>query len=442
MNKKAKKNAWEIHENHTLCLQSALGIGCKVVNIGPEDIIEGRVHLVLGLLWQIIKTGLLQEINLMTHPELVRLLQPGEELADLLKLPPEQLLLRWVNYHLERAGWARRVSNFSGDIKDAENYAVLLSAIAPHLCDRAPLSIADVTERAEAVLVNADKLNCRKFVTAKDVVSGNAKLNLAFVANLFNTHPALEPITAEEEKMYAEMMDFDSSGTREERAFRMWMQSLGLEVNNLFEDVRDGVLLLKLFDAIEPGIVSWKQVNMTCKNKFKKVENCNYVVVLGKQCKFSMVNIGGTDIVDGNKKLVLGLVWQMMRHDIVRTLKEIGGGKEVTDADLVKWANESVAAARKPFTMANFKDASLASGVFLCNLAACVESRTVDLEMVTPGVSSEEKELNAKYAISVARKMGATLFCSWEDLVEVNSKMIMTFVASLKLVQQRKAKKA
>ena len=39
----------------------------------------------------------------------------------------------------------------------------------------------------------ADKLGCRCFVSATDVVKGNEKLNLAFVANLFNHYPGLEP---------------------------------------------------------------------------------------------------------------------------------------------------------------------------------------------------------------------------------------------------------
>ena len=46
--------------------------------------------------------------------------------------------------------------------------------------------------RAESMLKEADKIKCRAFITSKDVVKGNAKLNLAFVANLFNTYPALE----------------------------------------------------------------------------------------------------------------------------------------------------------------------------------------------------------------------------------------------------------
>lgn len=49
----------------------------------------------------------------------------------------------------------------------------------------------DDMKRADAMLQQADRLGCRQFVTPADVVSGNPKLNLAFVANLFNKYPAL-----------------------------------------------------------------------------------------------------------------------------------------------------------------------------------------------------------------------------------------------------------
>ena len=49
----------------------------------------------------------------------------------------------------------------------------------------------DDLKRAESMLQQADKLGCRQFLTPADVVSGNPKLNLAFVANLFNKYPAL-----------------------------------------------------------------------------------------------------------------------------------------------------------------------------------------------------------------------------------------------------------
>lgn len=47
-------------------------------------------------------------------------------------------------------------------------------------------------KRAECMLDQADRLGCRQFVMPADVVRGNPKLNLAFIANLFNKYPALK----------------------------------------------------------------------------------------------------------------------------------------------------------------------------------------------------------------------------------------------------------
>lgn len=47
-----------------LALNSASAIGCHVVNIGAEDLKEGKPYLVLGLLWQVIKIGLFADIEL------------------------------------------------------------------------------------------------------------------------------------------------------------------------------------------------------------------------------------------------------------------------------------------------------------------------------------------------------------------------------------------
>lgn len=427
INVKKKKNPWEVNENQILAINSAKGIGCSTVNIGPKDLIDGRAHIVLGLVWQIIKIGLLQDINLKEHPELVRLLKEGETLQDLLKLSPEELLLRWVNYQLEQAGSKKRVKNFTSDIKDSEAYTVLLKQIAPNnQCDDSPLKETDPTQRAEKMLQQADKIQCRKFVGPKDVVNGNPKLNLAFVANLFNNYPALAPINKEDYD-FAELLDFDSEGTREERAFRFWIQSLGLDCNNLFEDMKDGVLLLKVFDKVQPGIVDWKKVNLTPKLKFHKLENTNLAVELAKQLKFSTVNLSGVDIHDGNKKLILGLIWQLMRQNLLNILKDLGGGKALNDEDIVKWANAKV----EKLKIDSFKDPSLRTGAYLCWLCHAVNSRSCNPEMITPGESEKDAEQNAKYAISVARKIGATVFLLWEDIVEVKPKMILSFVGAL-----------
>jgi plastin-1 len=140
-------------------------------------------------------------------------------------------------------------------------------------CNKNALKEPDLNKRAEMVLENAAKLNCRKFLKPRDIVAGNPKLNLAFVANLFNTHPGLEPLTEEERGKLEEWL-FASEGTREARAFALWINSLGIDpfVHNLFEDLRDGLVLLRVMDKINPGCVDWSKVNTKEPlNKFKKV---------------------------------------------------------------------------------------------------------------------------------------------------------------------------
>ncbi|GET01734.1 putative fimbrin [Rhizophagus clarus] len=258
---KGKKiNKFKMTENNNLVIFSAKGIGCNVVNIGSADLIEGREHLILGLIWQIIKIGLLNKIDIKLHPELYRLLEDDETLEQFLKLPPDQILLRWFNYHLKAAKWDRRVTNFSKDVKDGENYTVLLNQLKPEVCSRDPLNEPDLLERAEKILQNAEKLGCRKYLTPKALVAGNPKLNLAFVAHLFNTHPCLDPLDEEEK---AELEEFDDSDDREARVFALWLNSLDVTpaVNNLYEDVKDGLILLQAFDKVVPNIVNWKKVN-------------------------------------------------------------------------------------------------------------------------------------------------------------------------------------
>lgn len=421
-----------------LVINSAKGIGIKVVNIGAGELMDGpkHPHLVLGIVWQLVKLQLLNSINLKQHPELMRLLEDGEDLEDLLRLPPEQLLLRWFNYHLKNAGAQKRVKNFSGDVKDSEAYTILLHQIAPGTCDDKALRENSKKKRAGMVLNNAKKLDVEAFITPNDICKGNPRLNLAFTAAIFNQCPGLDPL--EEEELEKIGLDEDEEGSREERAFRMWMNSLGIDdfyINNLYEDCADGVKLLKVIDAVEPGIVYWKNVYKKPKNKFKKLANCNYAVVLGKQMKFSLVGIGGEDIVNRNKKLLLAFVWQLMRYHTLKYLKAVQakrfGGKDVTDEMMIKWANKKVKGAGKCSRMKSFRDKSLGSGVFFLELLAAINSKVLDDEYITEGSNPEDALLNAKYSISVARKLGAVVFLIPEDIVDVKPKMILTFVASI-----------
>ena len=427
-------NAFQMTENNNIVIQSAKAIGCSVVNIGPQDLTDGREHLILGLIWQIVRRGLLSKIDLKHHPELFRLLEEGEELDAFLKLPPDQILLRWFNYHLKAAQWGRRVSNFSKDVSDGENYTVLLNQIKPDACDKRPLQEQDLITRAEMVLQRADAIGCRKYLTPGSMIAGNPKLNLAFVATLFNAWPSLEPV---EDAPPLEVEDFDAEGEREARVFTLWLNSLDVQpgIFHLFEDLKDGNILAQAFDKVAPGSINWKRVSKPREgqelSRFKMVENTNYAIEVARANNLHIVGIQGADITDGAKTLTLGLVWQIMRMNITKTLAELSrSGKSVSDLEILNWANGRVKAAGKS-PVRSFRDPSLANAKFFLDLLDTMRKGIVDYSLVTNGNTEEECKLNAKLAISIARKLGALIFLVPEDIVELRQRLILTFVGSL-----------
>lgn len=440
--KKKVLNNFQMSENANIVINSAKAIGCVVVNVHSEDIIDGKEHLILGLIWQIVRRGLLSKVDIKLHPELYRLLEDDETLEQFLRLPPEQILLRWFNYHLKNAGSQRRVNNFSKDISDGENYTVLLNQLQPESCDLGPLKTSDLLTRAEQVLNNAEKIGCRKFLTPTSLVAGNPKLNLAFVANVFNNYPGLDPI---EEHEKPEIEEFDAEGEREARVFTLWLNSLDVDppIVSLFEDLKDGLVLLQAYEKVLPGSVSFKHINKKPANgnelsRFKALENTNYGVEIGKANSFSLVGIEGSDIVDGNKLLTLALVWQLMRRNITNTLSLLSndGNQNLTDGDILKWANSQVVKGGKNYTIRSFKDSSLCNSVYLLDVLNGMKPGYVDYDLVHQGsnLSEDEKYANAKLAISIARKLGALIWLVPEDINEVRSRLILSFVGSLMCV--------
>ena len=61
------RNKFHMTENNNLALNAAKSVGLKVVNIGSADLMEGRPHLVLGIVWQIVKMSLLAKVCLLPN---------------------------------------------------------------------------------------------------------------------------------------------------------------------------------------------------------------------------------------------------------------------------------------------------------------------------------------------------------------------------------------
>lgn len=146
-------------------------------------------------------------------------------------------------------------------------------------------------------------------------------------------------------------------------AYRNWMNSLGVSpyVNWMYSDLADGLVIFQLYDIINPGVVTWPKVHKKFNRMRKfmeKLENCNYVVELGRKQSFSLVGIAGQvnywpligqlskfwlltgqDICDGNETLTLALVWQLMRAytlNMLSTLPQATKNGKVVESEILK----------------------------------------------------------------------------------------------------------
>jgi len=441
INKGKTVQIFKQHENLTLARNSASSVGVVVVGVDSHNIRSEKkqCYLVLGLVWQLIRMHLFRQININEVPGLVNLLREGETLADLMKLGPEEILLRWVNYQLEKEGSERRAKNLTTDIKDSEIYTDLLHQIAPKDAgvNKTAMQKSDLVERAGVMLDQADKIGCKQFVTPKDVKNGHEKLNLAFVANLFNTHPHLDPP--------AEDLDIIEE-TREEKTFRNWMNSLGVSprVNYLYSDLSNGLILFQLMNFIKPGTCDMKKVVDKVKldslapqkQHFEMLTNCDYAIECGKKLDCKLVGIGGSDLKEGHQMFTLAFVWQLMRAYTLSLLAKLSAdGKPVKEAEIIEWTNNKLSEGGKSTQIRDFKDKANRTALPIIDIVDIMKPGTINYEFVKTGSSLSDEDCfsNAKYAVNMARKIGAPVYALPEDISEVNDKMVMTVYASLML---------
>lgn len=116
INTKTTMNAFQVKENLQMGIAACKGLGVKMIGMGAQDFIAKTPHLVLTFVWQSLRLCLSKRLNLKDTPEIIRLANEGEDLKDLNKLKPEDLLIRWINFHLKEAGQDRRVSNLGADL--------------------------------------------------------------------------------------------------------------------------------------------------------------------------------------------------------------------------------------------------------------------------------------------------------------------------------------
>ncbi|CAN7945187.1 unnamed protein product, partial [Ixodes pacificus] len=81
-------------------------------------------------------------------------------------------------------------------------------------------------------------------------------------------------------------------------------------VNDLFQDFRDGTRLLTLLEVLCGQELKREKGNL----RVHHINNVSRALQVLEANNVKLVNISTNDIVDGNPKLTLGLIWSIILH--------------------------------------------------------------------------------------------------------------------------------
>ncbi|KAF5308651.1 hypothetical protein FQR65_LT06112 [Abscondita terminalis] len=219
----------------------------------------------------------------------------------------------------------------------------------------------------------------------------------------------------------------------QKKTFTKWMNSFlqkaRMEVEDLFVDLADGKKLLKLLE-----IISGEKLAKPNSGKMRvhKIENVNKSLAF-LHTKVRLESIGAEDIVDGNPRLILGLIWTIILRFQIQEIEidvdeenESSEKKSAKDA-LLLWAQ------RKTHGYANVHitdfTTSWRSGL---GFNALIHSHRPDLFDYDSLIPHKHID-NLNHAFDVAsNELGIPSLLDAEDVdnTRPDEKSIMTYVAS------------
>ncbi|KAI4501477.1 hypothetical protein M0802_003354 [Mischocyttarus mexicanus] len=112
-----------------------------------------------------------------------------------------------------------------------------------------------------------------------------------------------------------EVVYIDEREDVQKKTFTKWINSQLLKnqhepISDLFVDLRDGNRLLSLLEVLTSKVYKRERGRM----RVHHLNNVNKALQILEQNNVKLVNISSNDIVDGNPKLSLGLVWSIILH--------------------------------------------------------------------------------------------------------------------------------
>ncbi|KAF7875002.1 hypothetical protein EAF04_002174 [Stromatinia cepivora] len=214
--------------------------------------------------------------------------------------------------------------------------------------------------------------------------------------------------------------------TVQQKTFTKWLNTKiahrKLEVVDLVKDLSDGVILIHLLECLSNE--SLGRYAAKPKLRVQRFENANLSLDFIKSRGIQMTNIGAEDVVDGNRKIILGLIWTLILRF---TISDINLEGMTAKEGLLLWCQRKTACYEE-VDVRNFTD-SWNDGLAFCALLDIHRPDLIDYDTL----DKDDHRGNMQLAFDIATKeIGIPALLDVEDVCDVakpDERSLMTYIA-------------
>ncbi|KAF2841445.1 alpha-actinin-2 [Patellaria atrata CBS 101060] len=214
--------------------------------------------------------------------------------------------------------------------------------------------------------------------------------------------------------------------TVQQKTFTKWLNSKlkirDVEIADLVKDLSDGVILIHLLEILSNE--SLGRYAAKPKLRVQRFENVNKALDFIKGRSIQLTNIGAEDVVDGNRKIILGLIWTLILRFTISDINEEGlSAKE----GLLLWCQRKTAC----YDGVDVRDFSTSwnDGLAFCALLDIHRPDLIDYETL----DKNDHRGNMQLAFDIASKeIGIPDLLDVEDVCDVakpDERSLMTYIA-------------
>ncbi|KAK4569839.1 alpha-actinin [Recurvomyces mirabilis] len=210
------------------------------------------------------------------------------------------------------------------------------------------------------------------------------------------------------------------------KTFTKWLNNKisvrNVQVNDLVKDLSDGIILIHLLEILSQE--SLGRYAARPKLRVQRFENVNIALEFIKSRKIQLTNIGAEDIVDGNRKIILGLIWTLILRFTISDINDQGlSARE----GLLLWCQRKTAC----YDEVDVRDfsGSWNNGLAFCALLDIHRPDLIDFDKL----DKSDHRGNMQLAFDIASKeIGIPDLLDVEDVCDVakpDERSLMTYIA-------------